>query len=57
MFYNFLFPKSFKGTGVSLVILILRAVFGVLFLLHGKPGNDQVCSGSLFLRRIPARMR
>lgn len=35
MFYNFLFPKAFRGTGVSVLILILRAVFGVLFLLHG----------------------
>lgn len=35
MFYNFLFPKAFKGTGVSVVILIFRVVFGVLFLLHG----------------------
>lgn len=35
MFYNFLFPQSFRGTGVSVVILIFRVVFGVLFLLHG----------------------
>ena len=35
MFYNFLFPQSFRGTRVSVVILIFRVVFGVLFLLHG----------------------
>ena len=35
MFYNFLFPQSFRGTGVSVLILIFRVVFGVLFLLHG----------------------
>lgn len=46
MFYNFLFPQSFRGTGVSVLILILRVVFGVLFLLHGvdKMSNFQVLS-------------
>ncbi|MBR2064628.1 MAG: DoxX family protein [Bacteroidales bacterium] len=35
MLYNFLFPKSFRGKGVSLLILILRIFFGVLFFTHG----------------------
>lgn len=35
MLYNFLFPQSFRGKGVSLLILILRLFFGVLFFLHG----------------------
>ena len=35
MFYNFLFPKHFRGTGVSLLLLALRVFFGILFLTHG----------------------
>ena len=35
MFYNFLFPQSFRGKGVSLLILVLRLFFGVLFFSHG----------------------
>ena len=35
MLYNFLFPQSFRGKGVSLLILILRLFFGVLFFMHG----------------------
>ena len=35
MIYNFLFPQSFRGKGVSLLILIVRVVFGVLFFTHG----------------------
>lgn len=35
MFYNFLFPQYFRGKGVSLLILVLRVVFGVLFFIHG----------------------
>ena len=35
MFYNFLFPQRFRGKGVSLLILILRVVFGILFFSHG----------------------
>lgn len=35
MFYNFLFPQNFRGKGISLLILIVRAVFGVLFFTHG----------------------
>ena len=35
MFYNFLFPKHFRGTGVSFLLLVLRVFFGILFLTHG----------------------
>ena len=35
MFYNFLFPKHFRGTGVSFMLLALRVFFGILFLTHG----------------------
>ncbi len=35
MFYNFLFPQTFRGKGVSLLILLIRVVFGVLFMIHG----------------------
>ena len=35
MFYNFLFPQSFRGNGVSLLILGLRLFFGILFFTHG----------------------
>jgi len=35
MFYRFLFPQTFRGKGVSLLILVLRVVFGVLFFIHG----------------------
>lgn len=35
MFYNFLFPQYFRGKGVSLLILIVRVFFGVLFFIHG----------------------
>ena len=35
MFYNFLFPQSFRGKGVSVLIMALRMFFGVLFFVHG----------------------
>lgn len=35
MFYSFLFPQRFRGKGVSLLILLLRIFFGVLFFMHG----------------------
>ena len=35
MFYKFLFPQSFRGKGVSLLILVIRVIFGVLFFTHG----------------------
>ncbi len=33
--YNFLFPQSFRGKGVSILILAIRIFFGGLFFLHG----------------------
>ena len=35
MIYNYLFPKYLRGKGVSLLILVVRVVFGVLFFTHG----------------------
>ncbi len=35
MFYNFLFPQSFRGKGVSVLIMTLRIFFGILFFVHG----------------------
>ena len=35
MFYNFLFPQSFRGKGVSVLLMVLRIFFGVLFFVHG----------------------
>ena len=35
MFYNFLFPQYLRGKGVSLLILVVRVFFGVLFFTHG----------------------
>ncbi len=35
MVYNFLFPQQFRGKGVSLLILVIRVFFGVLFFTHG----------------------
>lgn len=35
MLYNFLFPQYCRGKLVSLLILILRLFFGVLFFIHG----------------------
>ena len=35
MLYSFLFPKHFRGTGVSILLLALRLFFGILFLTHG----------------------
>ncbi len=35
MFSDFLFPQRFRGKGVSVLILVIRVFFGVLFFLHG----------------------
>ena len=35
MFYDFLFPKWFRGKGVSFLILVMRVSFGILFFIHG----------------------
>lgn len=44
MFYDFLFPRSFRDSGASIVILLFRVAFGILFLLHGidKMSNFQL---------------
>ena len=46
MFYNFLFPQYLRGNGASLLILIFRVFFGVLFFIHGidKMMNFQILS-------------
>lgn len=35
MFYDFMFPQYFRGKGISLLLLIVRVFFGVLFFMHG----------------------
>ena len=35
MFYNFLFPRQCRQKGISVLILILRLFFGILFFVHG----------------------
>ena len=35
MFYNFLFPQYCREKGISVLILLLRIFFGVLFMMHG----------------------
>ena len=35
MFYDYMFPQHFRGKGVSLLLLIVRVFFGVLFFMHG----------------------
>ena len=35
MLYNFLFPQTFRGRGVSFLILFVRLFFGALFFMHG----------------------
>ena len=35
MLYDFLFPQYFRGKGVSVLILLIRLFFGVLFFMHG----------------------
>lgn len=44
MFYDFLFPRSFRDNGASVVIFLFRVTFGILFLLHGvdKMSNFQI---------------
>ena len=48
MFYNYLFPQHFRGKGVSLLLLVVRVFFGVLFFTHGleKMMNFQQLSDS-----------
>lgn len=35
MFYNFLFPQYFRGKAVSIILLLIRIIFGALFFMHG----------------------
>lgn len=48
MFYNFLFPHYCREKGISLLILLLRVFFGVLFMMHGlqKLSNFSALSGT-----------
>ena len=48
MFDDFLFPQHFRGKGVSLLLLVVRVFFGVLFFTHGleKMMNFQQLSDS-----------
>ena len=48
MFYDFLCPQHFRGKGVSLLLLVVRVFFGVLFFTHGleKMMNFQQLSDS-----------
>lgn len=51
MLYDFLFPKSFKGKGVSVLILALRVFFGVLFFVHGV---DKMMNFEQLSRHFPS---
>ena len=35
MLYLFLFPQRFRGKGVSVLLLLIRLFFGVMFFIHG----------------------
>lgn len=35
MLYSFLFPQRFRGKGVSVLLILLRFFFGVMFFMHG----------------------
>ena len=35
MFYNFLFPQYLRGRAVSVILLLIRLFFGILFFMHG----------------------
>ena len=53
MFYNFLFPQSFRGKGVSLLILLMRAFFGILFFTHGL---DKMMNFNELVQNYPSIM-
>ncbi|MBE6250954.1 MAG: DoxX family protein [Bacteroidales bacterium] len=46
MFYNFLFPQYLRGRAVSLILLLIRIFFAVMFFMHGldKMRNFDVLS-------------
>ncbi len=50
MFYNFLFPQRFRGKGVSVLILVVRVFFGVLFFLHGL---DKLMNFNVLVQNYP----
>lgn len=50
MFYRFLFPQSFRGKGVSLLIFAVRVFFGVLFFTHGL---DKMMNFNSILNNYP----
>ena len=35
MFYNFLFPQYLRDRVVSVILLLIRLFFGILFFMHG----------------------
>ena len=51
MFYNFLFPNSFRGKGVSFLLLIIRVFFGILFFVHGV---DKMMNFDLLSETFPS---
>ena len=51
MFYNFLFPRVFRDNGASVVILLFRVAFGILFLLHGV---DKMSNFQLLVQGYPS---
>lgn len=50
MFYSYLFPKHFRGKGVSFLILALRLFFGIMFFIHGL---DKMMNFSQLLEGYP----
>ncbi len=51
MFYDFLFPQAFRGKGVSVLILVVRVFFGVLFFLHGL---DKLMNFNTLVQNYPS---
>ena len=51
MFYNFLFPQQFRGKGVSLLLLVVRVVFGILFFTHGL---DKMVNFNTLMQSYPS---
>ena len=51
MFYNFLFSQHFRVKGVSILILLLRLFFGVLFFMHGL---DKMMNFSFLSQTYPS---
>ena len=51
MFYNYLFPQHFRGKGVSILILMMRVFFGILFFTHGL---DKMMNFSVLSETFPS---